>query len=76
MWGTPSSSGSRRPASRPSSAHWWTGSRSSTGRCSDSPAVVSPDYDVLVYSVLTDYTQGLYRHRELGLGRALAPVPP
>jgi FkbH-like protein len=33
----------------------------------ESPAVVSPDYDVLVYSVLTDYTQGLYRHRELGL---------
>jgi len=32
-----------------------------------SPAVVSPDYDVLVYSVLTDYTQGLYRHRRLGL---------
>jgi len=30
-----------------------------------SPAVVSPEYDVLVYSVLTDYTQGLYRHREL-----------
>ncbi len=26
-----------------------------------------PDYDVLVYSVLTDYTQGLYRHRDLGL---------
>ncbi len=32
-----------------------------------SPAVVDPDYDVLVYSVLTDYTQGLYRHRHLGL---------
>ena len=32
-----------------------------------SPAVVAPDYDVLVYSVLTDYTQGLYRHRDLGL---------
>jgi FkbH-like protein len=32
-----------------------------------SPAVVAPDYDVLVYSVLTDYTQGIYRHRELGL---------
>ena len=32
-----------------------------------SPAVVAPDYDVLVYSVLTDYTQGLYRHRRLGL---------
>jgi FkbH-like protein len=32
-----------------------------------SPAVVSPDYDVLVYSVLTDYTQGLYRHREFDL---------
>ncbi len=33
----------------------------------ESPVVVSPDYDVLVYSVLTDYTQGLYRHRRLGL---------
>jgi FkbH-like protein len=32
-----------------------------------SPAVVDPDYDVLVLSVLTDYTQGLYRHRRLGL---------
>ena len=32
-----------------------------------SSAVVSPDYDVLVYSVLTDYTQGLYLHREFGL---------
>jgi FkbH-like protein len=32
-----------------------------------SPVVVRPDYDVLVYSVLTDYTQGLYRHRGLGL---------
>ena len=32
-----------------------------------SPAVVAPDYDVLVYSVLTDYTQGIYRHRRLGL---------
>ena len=32
-----------------------------------SPVVVDPDYDVLVYSVLTDYTQGLYRHRGLGL---------
>lgn len=32
-----------------------------------SPAVVSPEYDLLVYSVLTDYTQGLYRHRRLGL---------
>ena len=32
-----------------------------------SPAVVDPDYDLLVYSVLTDYTQGLYRHRRLGL---------
>ena len=31
-----------------------------------SPVVVSPEYDVLVYSVLTDYTQGIYRHRELG----------
>ncbi len=32
-----------------------------------SPAVVDPEYDVLVYSVLTDYTQGLYRHRTTGL---------
>jgi FkbH-like protein len=32
-----------------------------------SPAVVRPDYDVLVYSVLTDYTQGLYRHRHSDL---------
>jgi FkbH-like protein len=32
-----------------------------------SPAVVRPEYDVLVYSVLTDYTQGLYRHRATGL---------
>lgn len=32
-----------------------------------SPAVVNPEYDLLVYSVLTDYTQGLYRHRQLGL---------
>jgi len=32
-----------------------------------SPAVVDPDYDVLVYSVLTDYTQGLYHHRRTGL---------
>lgn len=32
-----------------------------------SPAVVAPDFDVLVYSVLTDYTQALYRHRRLGL---------
>ncbi len=32
-----------------------------------SPAVVDPAYDVLVYSVLNDYTQGLYRHRRLGL---------
>jgi FkbH-like protein len=32
-----------------------------------SPVVVRPDYDVLVYSVLTDYTQGLYRHRSTGL---------
>ena len=32
-----------------------------------SPAVVAADYDVLVFSVLTDYTQGLYRHRDLGL---------
>jgi len=29
--------------------------------------VVDPDYDVLVYSVLTDYTQGVYRHRTLEL---------
>jgi FkbH-like protein len=32
-----------------------------------SPVVVASRYDVLVYSVLTDYTQGLYRHRETGL---------
>jgi FkbH-like protein len=32
-----------------------------------SAAVVDPDYDVLVLSVLTDYTQGLYRHRDTGL---------
>ncbi len=32
-----------------------------------SPAVVAPEYDVLVYSVLMDYTQGLYRHRSTGL---------
>jgi FkbH-like protein len=32
-----------------------------------SPAVVAPDYDVLVHSVLTDYTQGLYRHRSSGV---------
>ena len=32
-----------------------------------SAAVVDPAYDVLVLSVLTDYTQGLYRHRETGL---------
>lgn len=32
-----------------------------------SAAVDDPDYDVLVLSVLTDYTQGLYRHRETGL---------
>ena len=32
-----------------------------------SPVVTSPDYDILVYSVLTDYTQGLYRHRDLGI---------
>jgi FkbH-like protein len=32
-----------------------------------SPVVVDPDYDVLVYSVLTDYTQGVYRHRGTGL---------
>ena len=32
-----------------------------------SAAVVDPDYDVLVLSVLTDYTQGLYRHRTTGL---------
>jgi FkbH-like protein len=31
-----------------------------------SPVVVDPAYDVLVYSVLMDYTQGLYRHRDLG----------
>jgi FkbH-like protein len=33
----------------------------------ESSVVTSPDYDVLIYSVLTDYTQGLYRHRRLGL---------
>ena len=32
-----------------------------------SAAVVDPDYDTLVLSVLTDYTQGLYRHRSTGL---------
>jgi FkbH-like protein len=32
-----------------------------------SATVVDPDYDVLVLSVLTDYTQGLYRHRATGL---------
>jgi FkbH-like protein len=32
-----------------------------------SATVVNPDYDVLVLSVLTDYTQGLYRHRTTGL---------
>lgn len=32
-----------------------------------SAAVIDPDYDVLVLSVLTDYTQGLYRHKETGL---------
>ena len=32
-----------------------------------SATVVDPDYDVLVLSVLTDYTQGLYRHRTTGL---------
>jgi hypothetical protein len=32
-----------------------------------SGAVVDPDYDILVLSVLTDYTQGLYRHRGTGL---------
>jgi len=32
-----------------------------------SAAVIDPDYDVLVLSVLTDYTQGLYRHRATGL---------
>ena len=31
-----------------------------------SSAVTSSEYDVLVLSLLTDYTQGLYRHRELG----------
>jgi hypothetical protein len=25
--------------------------------------VIRPDYDVLVYSVLVDYSQGIYRHR-------------
>jgi len=32
-----------------------------------SAAVVDPEYDILVLSVLTDYTQGLYRHRHTGL---------
>lgn len=32
-----------------------------------SPVVVDAEYDVLVYSVLTDYTQGVYRHRSSGL---------
>ncbi|HEY5109112.1 MAG TPA: hypothetical protein VII96_05825 [Acidimicrobiales bacterium] len=32
-----------------------------------SATVVDPHYDVLVLSVLTDYTQGLYRHRTTGL---------
>ncbi len=32
-----------------------------------SATVIEPDYDVLVLSVLTDYTQGLYRHRATGL---------
>lgn len=32
-----------------------------------SAAIVEPDYDLLVLSVLTDYTQGLYRHRSTGL---------
>jgi FkbH-like protein len=32
-----------------------------------SPTVVAPRFDELVISVLTDYTQGLYRHRGLGL---------
>ena len=32
-----------------------------------SATVVDPDYDVLVLSVLTDYTQGLYRHKGTGL---------
>ena len=32
-----------------------------------SAAVVDPDYDVLILSVLTDYTQCLYRHRSTGL---------
>lgn len=31
------------------------------------PAALHADYDVLVYSVLMDYTQGLYRHRGTGL---------
>ena len=31
-----------------------------------SSVVTSSDYDVLVLSLITDYTQGLYRHRELG----------
>ena len=32
-----------------------------------SAVVVDPSYDVLVLSVLTDYTQGLYHHRATGL---------
>lgn len=32
-----------------------------------SAMVVDPDYDTLILSVLTDYTQGLYRHRETGV---------
>ena len=32
-----------------------------------SSVVTSAGYDLLVYSVLTDYTQALYRHRELGI---------
>lgn len=32
-----------------------------------SPIVTDRSYDILVHSVLTDYTQGLYRHRSTGL---------
>jgi FkbH-like protein len=35
------------------------------------PSVVAPEYDVLVYSLLVDYSQGMYRHRTSGL---IAPL--
>ncbi len=31
------------------------------------PSVVAPEYDVLVYSLLADYSQGMYRHLASGL---------